>query len=113
MDINKLLAGVACSCGKTHTCDIEYVYIEKNAIRRLGDICRPYRDMVIVADENTFAAAGDATVAALADKTVKRLFVFREEIIVPVHNFFSLLRIYKTAQQPFSVSQLKDDYTAV
>ncbi|MBQ3133639.1 MAG: sn-glycerol-1-phosphate dehydrogenase [Clostridia bacterium] len=83
MDINKLLAGVACSCGKTHTCDIEYVYIEKNAIRRLGDICRPYRDMVIVADENTFAAAGDATVAALADKTVKRVIFSGAEVLVP------------------------------
>ncbi len=29
MDINKLLKGTHCECGKHHTCDIKYVYIEK------------------------------------------------------------------------------------
>lgn len=83
MDINKLLRGVACSCGKTHTCDIAYVYIENNAIERLGDICRDYRTLLLVADENTFAAAGEKTVAALASKTIRRVIFSGEEVLVP------------------------------
>lgn len=36
MDINKLLRGVDCSCGKVHTCDIDYVYLEKETeIRKI------------------------------------------------------------------------------
>ena len=39
MDINSILSGVKCSCGKMHTCDIEYVYIENGAISRLKELC--------------------------------------------------------------------------
>ena len=40
MDINKLLDGVDCKCGKKHLCDIEYIYVEKGAIARLEELCR-------------------------------------------------------------------------
>ena len=49
MDINKLLCGKECECGKTHTCDIDYVYIENNAILRLTEILRDYKSVLIVA----------------------------------------------------------------
>ena len=45
MDINKLLSGVECSCGKVHTCDINYVYIEKGAISYLKEICKNYKNI--------------------------------------------------------------------
>ena len=74
MNINNLLGGVACSCGKTHTCDIKYVYIENNATERLKEICRDYSNILIVADQNTFNAAGEKTVAALQDKHIKKVY---------------------------------------
>lgn len=83
MDINQLLKGVRCDCGKTHTCDIEYVYIEKNAIRRLEEICRKNRSILIVADENTFAAAGEKTLAALGGKDIQKVIFSGGEILVP------------------------------
>ena len=69
LDINNLLKGMDCPCGKTHTCDIKYVYIEKNAIARLADICDNFGNILLAADENTFAAAGDITLSALSGKT--------------------------------------------
>lgn len=83
MDINQLLKGVRCDCGKTHTCDIEYVYIEKNAIRRLEEICQKNRRILIVADENTFAAAGEKTLAALGGKDIQKVIFSGGEILVP------------------------------
>ncbi|MBQ1935184.1 MAG: sn-glycerol-1-phosphate dehydrogenase [Clostridia bacterium] len=83
MDINNLLAGVKCPCGKTHTCDIEYVYIEKNATERLADICRENVNVLIVADENTYAAAGEKTVAALSGKSISKVIFSGKEILVP------------------------------
>ena len=83
MDINKLLAGVNCSCGKVHTCNIEYVYIEENAIERLRELCRENRSILLVADENTFAAAGEATVSALAGKDFQKVIFSGAEILVP------------------------------
>ena len=83
MDINKLLEGVNCSCGKTHSCDIKYVYIEKNATERLVELCRDYKNVLVVADENTFSAAGEKTLKALADKDVVKVIFSGNEILVP------------------------------
>lgn len=83
MDINKLLRGVSCDCGRCHTCDIDYVYIEKGAIARLKKICQCYENVLIVADENTYLAAGDQTANALRDKNVRTLIFSGAEILVP------------------------------
>ena len=82
MDINQLLKGVDCPCGKHHICDIEQVYIEKDAIHHLTDLCRGYEKILLVADENTFAAAGAKTLAALENKQLCRV-IFGKEILVP------------------------------
>ena len=83
MDINKLLGGVNCSCGKMHTCDIEYVYIEKNATERLKEICIGSRNILLVADENTYAAAGEKTVASLPHKQIKKVIFSGKAILIP------------------------------
>lgn len=36
MDINKLLEGVNCACGKHHQCSIESVFIEKMPFQSLN-----------------------------------------------------------------------------
>lgn len=82
MDINILLQGVDCSCGKHHTCDIEKVYIEKGAIDHLTGLCDSYENILIVADENTFGAAGTQTVAALEGKHLHKV-IFGKDILVP------------------------------
>lgn len=83
MDINKLLKGLDCACGKHHTCDIQYVYIEPNAIQRLSGICCNCREILIVADENTFGAAGKAALDALAGKQVRKVIFSGKELLVP------------------------------
>lgn len=83
MDINKLLEGRECECGKTHTCDIDYVYIEKGAISHLKEICESYNNILIVADENTFGAAGEKTVSALQVKQIKKVIFTGEKVLVP------------------------------
>ncbi len=83
MDINNLLKGVDCSCKKRHECPIDYVYTEKNATRRLREICKEQTHILLVADENTFAAAGNQTVAALSDKVLQKVIFSGKEILVP------------------------------
>ncbi len=83
MDINKLLEGVSCSCGKNHTCDIKYVYIENNATERLKDICKNYNNILLVADDNTYTAAGEKTVSALSNKNINKVIFSGEKILVP------------------------------
>ncbi|MBQ1281434.1 MAG: iron-containing alcohol dehydrogenase, partial [Oscillospiraceae bacterium] len=63
--------------------DIQAVYIEKNAILRLETLCAEYGRILLVADENTFAAAGAQTQAALADKHLEQVIFPGTEILVP------------------------------
>ncbi len=83
MDINKLLKGVECACGKKHTCDIKYVFIEDNAILRLCEICQAYNNILLVADQNTFAAAGKQTEEALKSKSIEKVIFSGETVLVP------------------------------
>ena len=82
MDINQLLGGVHCACGEHHTCDIEAVYIERGAMKRLTDLCAPYESILLVADENTYAAAGEKTEEALKGKIAARV-IFGKELLIP------------------------------
>lgn len=83
MDINALLKPKKCDCGKTHTCDIDYVYIENNAIIHLKDILKNYKNILIVADENTYTAAGEKTVNILENKNIEKVIFTGKKILVP------------------------------
>lgn len=83
MDINKLLEGVECSCGKTHTCPIKAVYIESDAIARLTSLCEGYENILLVADENTYSAAGDKVIAALCQKNAEKVVFDGKTVLIP------------------------------
>ncbi len=83
MDINQLLQGFSCSCGKTHHCDIDAVHIEKGAIARLTELCTGYEHILLVADENTFSAAGDKVMEALFNKSVSKVIFSGKTILIP------------------------------
>lgn len=83
MDINKILSGVVCECGKHHTCSIEKVYIEKGAVSRLSELCERYNNIIVVADENTYAAGGDKVLKALSDKTVEKVIFDGKTVLIP------------------------------
>ncbi len=83
MDINNILHGVECACGKTHHCDIEYVYIEVGAIARLKKLCEQNENILMVADENTYSAAGEYVEKALCRKTVKKVIFPGKTVLIP------------------------------
>ena len=83
MDIQQLLQGVDCVCGKHHTCDIRYVAIEKGAISHLTKLTADYSHVLLVADENTFGAAGAQTVAALGEKLAKKVIFPGNTVLIP------------------------------
>ena len=92
MDINKILRGVDCSCGKRHTCLIQKVYIERNAAERLTDLCKEYDEILIVADENTYGAAGDKATRALGDKRTRRVIFDGGKLLIPNEESIAVVR---------------------
>ena len=74
MDINKILKGVECNCGRKHSCDIEYVYIEKGAVNRISSICNDAHNILIVATAPSmdgYASNGAAMILKGMKETVK------------------------------------------
>ena len=83
MNIQELLHGMDCSCGKAHTCAIKYVYAEHNAIARLADICQDYEHILLVADENTYAAAGEKVEQYIGIKVAARQIFSGKTVLIP------------------------------
>lgn len=73
------LAGVSfpCSCGKHHGVDIQTIGVETDVATRVAAFAlqhRRGRPVLLVADNNTFAAQGEAVAAALKAAGVETLF---------------------------------------
>ncbi len=83
MEINELLRGIDCACGRKHQCDIRYVAIGSNAIAQLGDMVKEYSKILLVADENTYAAAGEKTENALAEKKLNKVIFSGKTVLIP------------------------------
>ena len=83
MDISSILRGIECTCGKTHTCDIKHVFIENNATSRLKEICDKKDNILIVADENTFLAAGKKVEKSLCEHNIKKVIFSGNTLLIP------------------------------
>ena len=85
MDIKKLLKGINdCTCGKTHSCPIDYVDIAEGALSRLPNMCAGYKSILIVCDKNTYAACGKE-VAEILDDRVAEVLVLKDQtdVVIP------------------------------
>ncbi len=71
-----------CACGREHLCPIKYISIGEGAIDTLSDIVSEYSKILVVADGNTYAAAGDKVCTALSGKDYKKC-IFGTELLVP------------------------------
>ena len=84
MDINELLKRKECGCGKIHECDIEHIYVEKNAIsNHLSELCEKYGKILLVADENTYLAAGEKAECALGKKKIRKIIFDGSTVLIP------------------------------
>ena len=84
MNVNEILKGVKCEmCGKTHTCPIEHVYIEKGALSHLKELTRVYNSILLVADENTYGATEGKVDMLLCDKISKRVIFTGKTVLIP------------------------------
>ncbi|MEA5003765.1 MAG: sn-glycerol-1-phosphate dehydrogenase [Christensenella sp.] len=59
---------IACECGRTHNCGIGHIMIGTNILPALPGLIRAggYQNICMVADQNTYAAAGEQVQALLA-----------------------------------------------
>ena len=83
MDIQGLLNGRECECGRTHRCEIKHVIIEDDAIARAGELADTYNHILLVADNNTYPICGDFVKDQIKDKCENVLIYKSEGLLVP------------------------------
>ncbi len=84
MQIKELLQGIpACACGKAHACPIEHVVIGENAFASIPEIIKDYKHILLVADENTYAAAGERVVLHLGRRLESALVFPGDHVVIP------------------------------
>lgn len=82
MNLNKLLKLKKCSCGNIHTCEIDNIFVCKNAISRLKGLTKPYSDILIVLDDNTYKFAGKLCSDVLKNKNIRyKIFTSKTPLI--------------------------------
>ena len=70
LDLNEYLGKeIPCSCGRTHSANVRLVDIDRDATKRLPDHIRNfgYENVYLVADKNTWEAAGKAAETGLKE----------------------------------------------
>ena len=83
MDMNELLRGVDCACGRRHTCAIGAVYVEKNVAARLPGLCENYVSILVVADENTYGVSGAGVEKYVGSKIKDRVIFTGKTVLIP------------------------------
>lgn len=85
MNIMDLLKGKEdCRCGKKHTCDVKYVYIDNGVIHNLSRLVTEYNRIVVVADQNTYEVAGKDVEMLLEEKSFSTLiYQSGDDFLVP------------------------------
>ncbi len=73
-----------CECKKEHTCPIDAVVIDKDALCRLKQMCEDYSSVLLVSDDNTYEVCGK-DVSALLEGKVENNLIFNtgKKVLIP------------------------------
>ena len=97
MEIKELLLGREnCECGKSHRCPIDYVIISENAFDRIPETIERYKNILLVADRNTYSVCGEPVKKALGDRLADTLIYATNNVLVPNEKALDELRSHVT-----------------
>ena len=83
MDLQRMVRGGQCACGRNHTCAIQDIVIARGALRRLPALTEAYRRILLVADGNTYRAAGECAAAILGEKIMDQVLFPGDVLVIP------------------------------
>lgn len=73
-----------CGCGKEHSCPIDYVKIGNGAVNELPKLCKEYRHILLVSDENTYRVCGENVSKLLSDKICANIILKPNgDVVIP------------------------------
>lgn len=82
--IDTLLKGMTeCVCGRMHTCPIDTVYIGNGMLDKLAELCKQYRQILIVTDDNLLPICGANAYAQIQEKAEILVLQGQGHVVVP------------------------------
>ncbi len=82
--IQTLLNGnTNCACGREHTCDIQHVVVRPGAVEALATLCEEYSNILLVADENTYATCGARVEEILGARMAEKIIFSGKTLLIP------------------------------
>ncbi len=94
---------ISCSCGRTHFCPIEEVRVGEGALNAIPERTARYRNILLVADENTWAVCGPEIRRLLGKQAGGMLIYRRSGRLVPDEAAVAELEAKITDQTDFVV----------
>jgi len=96
MSIEELTLGIKdCECKKEHLCPIDYVKIGHDAINSLSEICKEYKNILLISDENTWNVCAKDVYEILKDKVYKNLVLSNDtDVVIPNENKISEIEAF-------------------
>ena len=85
MDISKLYKKFAnCSCKREHLCNIKAVEIGEGALNKLTELCKDYKNILVVFDTNTHKICGEKIIELLKSKNLTiEVLQPQEKVVIP------------------------------
>ena len=74
---------INCTCGRTHFCNLGEVVVENGALSHIPRLTQDYQRILLVADQNTYAACGEKVQQILGGKIADTLIFTCEGYLVP------------------------------
>ena len=82
----------------SHVCSTRYVEIEEKACDILHELTLQFEHILVVADRNTYAAAGDIVVRKIGVRMADRLIYERDGVLIPNEKALDELRAHVTPE---------------
>ena len=98
MEFSELLKPFACSCGRTHSCDIRQIVICPGALEALPEPTRDCGSILLAADQNTWPTSGPAVEALRGGKKTDAVIFASEGFLVPDEAAIAALQAKVTEQ---------------
>ncbi|MBQ7901364.1 MAG: sn-glycerol-1-phosphate dehydrogenase [Clostridia bacterium] len=74
---------INCSCGRVHRCDIPHLNIGSGALNDLPNMVAHYKNILLVADNNTYGICGDKVRGMLGGKIADVCILTADGFVVP------------------------------
>ena len=99
--LNWINRDIECSCGRTHRCDIGCVDIASGALARLAEHVAGYRNILLVADSNTYPLCGNRVHDMLGDAIASECIFETDDILVPDEDAIRMIEQELTPETDF------------